>query len=76
ETFLLRASAIAFTPQEKNLSTISNRSLVDIIKNEYNPEIEEKNYRGKYFEPFGKESELTSYAYDDELAKKKTLGIY
>ncbi|CAG8830993.1 8793_t:CDS:2, partial [Racocetra persica] len=34
------------------------------------PEIEEKNYRGKYFEPFGKESRRSSYAEDDDLAKK------
>ncbi|CAG8830482.1 1293_t:CDS:1, partial [Racocetra persica] len=28
------------------------------------PEIEEKNYRGKYFEPFGDESERSSDAQD------------
>ncbi|CAG8789673.1 23839_t:CDS:2 [Racocetra persica] len=34
------------------------------------PEIEEKNYRAKYFEPFGKECELPPYAEDDDLAKQ------
>ncbi|CAG8706321.1 22688_t:CDS:1, partial [Cetraspora pellucida] len=32
--------------------------------------IEEKNYRAKYFEPFGKESERSSYAEDDDLAER------
>ncbi|RIB29882.1 hypothetical protein C2G38_1949657 [Gigaspora rosea] len=34
------------------------------------PEIEEKNYRGRYFEPFGIEGEKSSFAKDDDLAKK------
>ncbi|RIB21627.1 hypothetical protein C2G38_1999093 [Gigaspora rosea] len=34
------------------------------------PEIEEKNYRGMYFDPFGIEGEKSSYAKDDDLAKK------
>ncbi|CAG8668411.1 4992_t:CDS:2 [Cetraspora pellucida] len=34
------------------------------------PEIEEKNYRAKYFEPFGNVCEQTSYAQDDDLAKR------
>ncbi|CAG8461422.1 5700_t:CDS:2 [Dentiscutata erythropus] len=34
------------------------------------PEIEEKNFRGKYFEPFGVESEKSSFAQDDDLAKR------
>ncbi|CAG8569159.1 10890_t:CDS:2, partial [Scutellospora calospora] len=34
------------------------------------PEIEEKNYRGKYFIPFAKLSETTVQGKDEELAKK------
>ncbi|CAG8682028.1 38360_t:CDS:2 [Gigaspora margarita] len=34
------------------------------------PEIEEKNYRGRYFDPFGTEGEKSSCAKDDNLAKK------
>ncbi|CAG8523310.1 15495_t:CDS:2 [Dentiscutata heterogama] len=34
------------------------------------PEIEEKNYRGKYFVPFGVEGEKSSYAEDEDLAKR------
>ncbi|CAG8741168.1 8988_t:CDS:2, partial [Gigaspora rosea] len=34
------------------------------------PEIEEKNYRGRYFDPFGIEVEKSSCAKDDDLAKK------
>ncbi|KAF0549282.1 NADP-binding protein [Gigaspora margarita] len=34
------------------------------------PEIEEKNYRGRYFDPFGIEGETSSCAKDDDLAKK------
>ncbi|CAG8701136.1 367_t:CDS:2 [Cetraspora pellucida] len=34
------------------------------------PEIEEKNYRSKYFEPFGNESEKSTYAQDENLAKR------
>jgi len=34
------------------------------------PEIEEKNYRGRYFDPFGIEGEKSSRAKDDDLAKK------
>ncbi|CAG8509138.1 25461_t:CDS:2 [Gigaspora rosea] len=34
------------------------------------PEIEEKNYRGRYFVPFGIEGEKSSYAKDDDLAKR------
>ncbi|CAG8690394.1 4592_t:CDS:2, partial [Dentiscutata heterogama] len=34
------------------------------------PEIEEKNYRERYFEPFGIEGEKSSYAKDDDLAKR------
>ncbi|CAG8692610.1 2789_t:CDS:2, partial [Gigaspora margarita] len=34
------------------------------------PEIEEKNYRAKYFIPFGKLSETTNHGKDEELAKK------
>ncbi|CAG8689289.1 6128_t:CDS:2, partial [Cetraspora pellucida] len=33
--------------------------------------IEEKNYRAKYFEPFGKESERSSFAEDDGIACRK-----
>ncbi|CAG8774988.1 29407_t:CDS:2, partial [Racocetra persica] len=34
------------------------------------PEIDVKNYRGKYFEPFGDECELSSLAEDGDLAKR------
>ncbi|RIB18117.1 hypothetical protein C2G38_2016562 [Gigaspora rosea] len=34
------------------------------------PEIEEKNYRGRYFVPFGIEGKKSSYAEDDDLAKR------
>ncbi|RIB18124.1 hypothetical protein C2G38_2185515 [Gigaspora rosea] len=34
------------------------------------PEIEEKNYRGRYFVPFGIEGEKSSYFDDDDLAKR------
>ncbi|CAG8821115.1 15734_t:CDS:2, partial [Racocetra persica] len=34
------------------------------------PEIEEKNYREKYFELFGREVEPTSDAQDEDLAKR------
>ncbi|CAG8596698.1 9029_t:CDS:2 [Dentiscutata heterogama] len=34
------------------------------------PEIEEKNYRGRYFDPYGIEGEKSSYAKDDDLAKR------
>ncbi|CAG8576334.1 455_t:CDS:2, partial [Dentiscutata heterogama] len=33
------------------------------------PEIEEKNYRGRYFDPYGIEGEKSSFAKDDDLAK-------
>ena len=33
------------------------------------PEIEEKNYRGRYFVPFGIEGEKSSYAKNGDLAK-------
>ncbi|RIB26574.1 hypothetical protein C2G38_2064485, partial [Gigaspora rosea] len=35
------------------------------------PEIEEKNYRGRYFDPFGIEGEKSSCAKDDNMAKKR-----
>ncbi|CAG8598528.1 31791_t:CDS:2 [Racocetra persica] len=34
------------------------------------PEIEEKNYRGKYFVPFGVLGKTSNYGKDEELAKK------
>ncbi|CAG8813980.1 36068_t:CDS:2 [Gigaspora margarita] len=34
------------------------------------PEIEEKNYRGRYFIPFGIEGDKSSYAEDEDLAKR------
>ncbi|CAG8660157.1 hypothetical protein C2G38_2034237 [Gigaspora rosea] len=34
------------------------------------PEIQEKNYRGRYFVPFGIEGEKYSYLDDDDLAKR------
>ncbi|CAG8521331.1 14865_t:CDS:2 [Racocetra persica] len=34
------------------------------------PEIEENNYRAKYFEPFGNESEPSKCAQDEDLAKR------
>ncbi|CAG8447863.1 14466_t:CDS:2 [Gigaspora rosea] len=34
------------------------------------PEIEEKNYRGRYFIPFGIEGDKSSYTEDEDLAKR------
>ncbi|CAG8831435.1 8205_t:CDS:1, partial [Racocetra persica] len=34
------------------------------------PEIEQKNYPAKYFEPFGNECEPSTYAQDEDLAKR------
>ncbi|CAG8813389.1 4849_t:CDS:2, partial [Racocetra persica] len=34
------------------------------------PEIEQKNYRAKYFEPFGNEREQSAVAQDEDLAKR------
>ena len=34
------------------------------------PEIEEKNYRGRYFDPYGIEGEKSYFAKDDDLAKR------
>ncbi|CAG8787626.1 14811_t:CDS:2, partial [Dentiscutata erythropus] len=34
------------------------------------PEIEEKNYHGKYFDPYGIEGEKSSYTENEDLAKR------
>ncbi|CAG8543447.1 16869_t:CDS:2 [Racocetra persica] len=55
----LRASAIS--PDDGAITTLYCAT---------SPEIEAKNYRGKYFEPFGKEAEPFKYTNDDDLAKR------
>ncbi|RIB29883.1 hypothetical protein C2G38_2055616 [Gigaspora rosea] len=70
DTKLVRRNDISLSETLVSSSISTEDGAITTLYCATSPEIEEKNYRGKYFEPFGIESEKSSFAKDDDLAKK------
>ncbi|RIB26589.1 hypothetical protein C2G38_2163012 [Gigaspora rosea] len=71
DTHMLRRKDLSFSETFFLSSSISTEDeAITTLYCATSPEIEEKNYRGRYFDPFGIEVEKSSCAKDDDLAKK------
>ncbi|RIB26588.1 hypothetical protein C2G38_2064522 [Gigaspora rosea] len=76
DTQMLRRNYLSFSETflSSSISTedgaITTLYCAMVVPHYTSPEIEEKNYRGMYFDPFGIEGEKSSCAKDYDLAKK------
>ncbi|CAG8629811.1 7063_t:CDS:2, partial [Dentiscutata heterogama] len=71
DTPLLRRDDLSFPGNISTSSISSEDGAITILYCATSPEIEKKNYRGKYFEPFGIVVEKkSSYGDDNNLAKR------
>ncbi|CAG8799791.1 12512_t:CDS:2, partial [Dentiscutata erythropus] len=69
--YLLRKNDLSFPETFVSSSISPDDEAITTLYCATSPEIEEKNYHGKYFEPFGIEAEKrSSYGYDDNLTKR------
>ncbi|CAG8820409.1 25123_t:CDS:2, partial [Gigaspora margarita] len=70
DTPLLRRNDLSYSETFMSSSISPEDGAITALYCATSPEIEEKNYRGRYFVPFGIEGKKSSYAEDDDLAKK------
>ncbi|KAF0508124.1 NADP-binding protein [Gigaspora margarita] len=70
DTPMLRRNDLSFSETFLGSSISTEDGALTTLYCATSPEIEEKNYRGMYFVPFGIEGEKSSYAEDDDLAKR------
>ncbi|KAF0392042.1 NADP-binding protein [Gigaspora margarita] len=70
DTPMLRKNDLSFSETFLSSSISMEDGAITTLYCATSPEIEEKNYRGRYFVPFGIEGEKSSYAEDDDLAKR------
>ncbi|CAG8655136.1 20920_t:CDS:2 [Gigaspora rosea] len=70
DTPMLRRNDLSFSETFLSSSISTEDGAITTLYCATSPEIEEKNYRGKYFVPFGIEGEKSSYTEDDDLAKR------
>ncbi|CAG8791698.1 17694_t:CDS:2, partial [Dentiscutata erythropus] len=70
DTNMLRRNDLSFAETFLSSSISPEDGAITNLYCATSPEIEEKNYRGKYFVPFGVVGEKSSYAEDEDLAKR------
>ncbi|CAG8750726.1 3557_t:CDS:2, partial [Gigaspora margarita] len=70
DTPMLRRNDLSFSETLVSSSISPEDGAITTLYCATSPEIEEKNYRGRYFVPFGIEGEKSSYAEDDDLPKR------
>ncbi|KAF0531112.1 NADP-binding protein [Gigaspora margarita] len=70
DTKLVRRNDISLSETLVSSSISTEDGAITTLYCATSPEIEEKNFRVRYFYPFGIEGELSSFAEDDDLAKK------
>ncbi|KAF0501283.1 NADP-binding protein [Gigaspora margarita] len=70
DTPMLRRNDLSFSETLMPSSISPEYGAITTLYCATSSEIEETNYRGRYFVPFGIEGEKSSYAEDDDLAKR------
>ncbi|CAG8819307.1 21825_t:CDS:2, partial [Dentiscutata erythropus] len=70
DTNMLRRNDLSFPETIMSSSISTEDGAITTLYCATSQEIEEKNYRGKYFDSFGVEGEKSSYTEDEDLAKR------